>query len=100
MNYETVQNGPTCEVSFRGKLTFADNAGIKTLIKQVEKIDCHLCVLNVAGLQTIDSAGLGMLLLINDALVAVGKQMEVSGAAGQVLKMFEISKFSEMITIR
>jgi len=51
-------------------------------------------------LESIDSAGLGMLLIINDAVQEDSKSMVLSGAKGQVQKMLDISKFAEIITIK
>ena len=100
MEYTSTENGPAIDLVFKGKFSFSDNELVKNIIDEVKKSSCTNCLIDVSALTAIDSAGLGMLLLVNDALKDNDKNMEVRGAAGQVLKMLEISKFSQIITIK
>ena len=100
MEYSSQINGSACIISFNGQMTFSDNDTIRTVISEIEGGDFTSCSIDLSELTSIDSAGLGMLLLINDASTDCGKSLEISGAAGQVEKMLEISKFGEVLTIR
>lgn len=100
MEYSSTINGSNCELGFRGKFAFSDNETVQKLITELKSSSCTSCSINLSGLETIDSAGLGMLLLINDAIQEDGKTVELHSATGQVQKMLEISKFSEVISIR
>ncbi len=88
------------ELSLQGTFTFNDNERVRALIEEASESSCSSCKLDLKALDSIDSAGLGMFLLINDAVVGDGKTLELHNATGQVHKMLEISKFSEIITIR
>lgn len=100
MDYSTTQNGDTVSISFRGEFGFPDNPKTKSIITNIKENDCSLISIDLSGLETIDSAGLGMLLIINDAIEEAGKNLELCHPKGQVQKMLEISKFSKIITIK
>ncbi|WP_421783919.1 STAS domain-containing protein [Kiloniella litopenaei] len=100
MDYSTTQNGDTLSISFRGDFGFPDNPKTQEIIKEIEASNCSLCSIDLSGLENIDSAGLGMLLIINDAAEENGKSLELHRPTGQVQKMLEISKFSEIMTIK
>lgn len=100
MEYSSQVDGNTGVFSFRGKFSFADNDQARNIISEIKGGSYSICAIDLEGLESIDSAGLGMLLLINDSSDEMGKSMELRGASGQVQKMLEISKFGEVLTIR
>ncbi len=99
MDYSSKINGNTLEFSFQGNFSFDDNGKVNQAISEISDMECDLCSIDLSGLKSIDSAGLGMLLLMNDAAAERNKNFGIKGAAGQVSKMLEISKFSEIISI-
>ncbi|KLN60559.1 hypothetical protein WH96_12745 [Kiloniella spongiae] len=100
MDYSTTQNGETLSISFRGEFGFPYNPKAQKIIEDLKKSGCSGFSIELSELQSIDSAGLGMLLLINDAAQDNGKSLELCRPTGQVEKMLEISKFSEIISIK
>ena len=100
MEYSSKQDGTTCEINFLGKFSFTDNENVRMLIEEFKGSGCSRCSVQLGGLDEIDSAGLGMLILIHEAVKEDGKSVEFVGPTGQVERMLEISKFSEIITIR
>ena len=100
MDYTSNKNGRTLEFNFKGTFSFSDNEKIQKVIAEISDMEGDQCSIDLSGLDTIESAGLGMLLLMNDATVEKNKRLEISGATGQVHKMLEISKFSEIIPMR
>ncbi|WP_162200178.1 STAS domain-containing protein [Kiloniella spongiae] len=100
MDYSTTQNSNTLSISFHGDFGFPDNSKIQQIIKEIKESGCSGFSIDLSGLESIDSAGLGMLLLINDASEDNGKKLELCRPTGQVQKMLEISKFSEIISIK
>ncbi|WP_158090134.1 STAS domain-containing protein [Kiloniella majae] len=99
MDYSTTQNGDTVSISFRGDFGFPDNPKTQAIIAEIKENGGSHCSIDLSGLDSIDSAGLGMLLIINDAAEENGKSFELCKPTGQVQKMLEISKFSEIIKI-
>ena len=55
--------------------------------------------LNFSEVDFIDSSALGMLLFLNDNFTKKGGKVTLSGAQGQVLRIFELSKFTEIFEI-
>ena len=100
MEYSSKQDGSTCEISFLGKFSFTDNDAVRKLINEFKASGCTQCLVQLDRLEEIDSAGLGMLILIHEAVKEDGKSAVFVGPTGQVQKMLEISKFAEVITIR
>ena len=100
MDYSLKKDGSTCQISFRGQSGFADNEKARSIIEEIKVSGCSQCSIDLKDLESIDSAGLGMLLIINDAVQEDSKSMVLSGAKGQVQKMLDISKFAEIITIK
>ena len=100
MEYSSNQDGATCEFNFLGKFSFSDNEAVRNLIEEFKDSGCSQCPVQLGRLDDIDSAGLGMLILIHEAIHEDGKSVEFRGATGQVQKMLEISKFAEVITIK
>ena len=99
MEYSITNNSGACQAAMNGEFSFNDNPGVRKMIGELEKENATSCVLDMSGLNSIDSAGLGMILLINDAVKKSGKAMSIRGASGQVLKMLDISRFSDIVTI-
>ncbi|MBT7485655.1 MAG: STAS domain-containing protein [Rhodospirillales bacterium] len=100
MEYSSTQDGTKCEFSFRGKFAFADNDSVRNIIEEFKSSGCSHCAVQLGGLEEIDSAGLGMLILISDAVKEDGKSIEFCSPNGQPQKMLEISKFADIITIK
>ena len=99
MEYSSKSDGTTYIVAFNGKLEFSDNEAVQKIINEVNIQNCTQCRIDLSGLQGIDSAGLGMLLLMNEMIDIGSNKLELKSPSGQVLKMLEISNFSSIVTI-
>jgi anti-sigma B factor antagonist len=64
--------------------------GIESSIKHLIDDGARRLVLDVAGLNYIDSAGIGMLVSCTGHIEKSGGRMRVSGAHGSVAKAFEV----------
>lgn len=99
MEFSTTTNGDTLSISFRGNFGFSDNTNAQSIMAEMTDSSSSVCAIDLSGLESIDSAGLGMLLLLNDAAEGDGKKLELHKPSGQVEKMLQISKFSEFMSI-
>jgi anti-anti-sigma factor len=97
MNYTMKNAGNAFEVAMRGSFTFSDNESFRDLVLQVGKGEMKSCLLDIAGVDFIDSAGLGLLVLIKEAADRARVDIRMRGAQGQVRKMLDISQFAEVI---
>ena len=99
MDYTKSDSGSDLDFLLSGAFGFADNPKVRMLISELESSASNTITLDVSELTHIDSAGLGMMVLINDAAGDAGKNLSVKGATGQVKKLLEISKFDQMMTV-
>ena len=99
MDYSVAENGSNLTVQMQGKLSFTDNPTVRDIISHVRQWNGSRLSVDLSQLESIDSAGLGMLTLINDSAQDAGKAMVVSRPQGQVAKMLDISSFDELMTI-
>ncbi len=99
MEYKKSDNAGTLEFKMTGSFGFSDNPKIRGLIGELEGSDSSNVTLDLSGLSHIDSSGLGMLVLVNDATEEQSKKLTVKGASGQVRKLLDISKFDQMMSI-
>lgn len=99
MEYSTRRDGNSLVAALRGSLKFSDNSSLRSIIEEMKTSGAGSVTVDLAGLESIDSAGLGMLLLVNDAAKDNGQSLTVAGAQGQVRKMLDISKFGDLINL-
>lgn len=90
----------TFEVNINGRLVFSDNSQFRELVDRFRDHGGKDLVVDLSGLDFIDSAGLGMLLVAKEAADKNKMAMTVRGARGQVKEMFDISRFDAVISIQ
>jgi anti-anti-sigma factor len=83
-----------------GTFTFADNKSFKTILDHAEDTSIHQIELDFSAVTFIDSAALGMLLLLRDRCQQTHKPIILSRTHGQVDKVMRISRFDQLFTLR
>lgn len=86
-------------VPLSGRLTFAENNSFRTVVEGLEKDGRDHVVLDLAGLEFIDSAGMGLLLVARDLMRARGGSVTLANAGGQVARMLTLAKFGDFFTL-
>ncbi len=99
MDYSIHSDPDICRIVFSGKFGFSDSANIRKLIGSLADHKGKEVVLDLTDLEAIDSAGLGMIILLNDAAQEKELRIRLTGAGGQVRKMLDISNFAELMAI-
>lgn len=99
MDYDIRSHGHETEVMLRGRLTFADHESFRDIVSIFKEGTTRRCALNLGGLEFIDSAGLGLLLIVRDAAKDGHADVVLRGAKGSVRKMLDIAKFSDIIPL-
>ena len=97
MKIEFDDNG--ARVSISGEFTFSDHAAFKAVADRVFEGKAWPIVIDLAKLEFIDSAGLGMLLIVRDEANKANRSLVLSGPKGQVKRMFEVTKFDTLFTV-
>ena len=93
-------NNDHVTVKISGQFTFADNQKFKHVIELLSQEGLHGINLDFSQVSFIDSAGLGMLLLLRDQCQNNHISISIQNAKGQVEKVFLISKFDQLFTMK
>lgn len=89
----------TLDVTLSGKFTFKDHPEFREILQQIAEKDVQKVVMHMQRVEFVDSAALGMLLLALDETEKHKKQLVISGATGQVKKMFDMARFNTMFSM-
>lgn len=86
-------------IRISGRLTFNDHAAFSERIISTLEDGKTRNIVDLSGLEFIDSAGIGMLLIAADHVAKLGGKLAIRGARGQVGRVFEVARLSQMLTI-
>ncbi len=86
-------------IALSEKLTFEDHNNFRELLKLVNSNEHRSCTIDLKDLETIDSAGLGMLMIAFETAEKAGMQFQLAKPQGQVEKLLEISEFDKVMSI-
>ncbi len=86
-------------VRLSGAFTFNDHAEFRDILNTIGEIETTQVTFHFYGVDFVDSAALGMLLLARDEAEKHRKRLILSGATGQVRKMFEMARFGSIFSI-
>lgn len=99
MEYTLHEQGNDYQLDLSGTFTFSDNAKFRQIATTLRESNADTVTLKLGALEFIDSAALGMLLLLHDEAQKKGFKVVLSGANGQIKKMLQLSNFHEIFTI-
>tara|TARA_R110000868_G_scaffold165328_6_gene398777 strand:- start:359492 stop:359797 length:306 start_codon:yes stop_codon:yes gene_type:complete len=99
LNYTTAQSGDTIKVDLVGRFTFGDHSSFRKLIEEIRGQSAETQILDLSGVEFIDSAGLGMLLLARDEGEKIRATVILKGAQGQVKRMLEVARFDTLFKL-
>lgn len=96
---DATSTADTAIVSLNGRLTFAENAAFRRVVEGLERQGRHSVVINMAGVEFMDSAGMGLLLVARDVVAGQGGRVTLRDARGQVARMLRLAKFGDFFTL-
>lgn len=99
MNYKTKHENDTTTVELNGRFTFGDHSSFRKLIDEIRANETKTHILDLSGVDFIDSAGLVMLLLARDEGEKSRATVIIRGATGQVKRMLEVARFDTLFTL-
>jgi HptB-dependent secretion and biofilm anti anti-sigma factor len=97
MRFDLKDNDTT--VAIGGDLTFTDHVAFRELADRLAASHGKTITIDVSGLSFIDSAGLGMLLIAREEARKANRNLVLRGAAGQVKRMFALTKFDTLFAV-
>lgn len=99
MSKEIQVHGDHVEVKLSGELTFSSYREFQDVMKSATEAGKSSCVIDLSSLETIDSAGIGMLLYANDETKQTKIDLSLRGPQGAVKTVLEHTKINEVIPI-
>ena len=99
MQYRIENKDKTKTVFLEGTLTFTDNAAFRNIVHDLARHQGDRAVIDLGGLEFLDSAGLGMLLLARDTASEHKIRLSLRAPGEQVSRMLDIARFHELIPV-
>ena len=92
-------DGGPGQVALSGEFTFSDHVSFKELVSRLLEAKQSQIVIDLTKLNFIDSAGLGMLLLVREEAGKANGKVVLRGPHGQVKRMFDVTKFNTLFSV-
>lgn len=99
MKTQLTKNDDVIKIKISDKLAFDDHDSFRDLLSQISASGSKKCVMDLAELNTIDSAGLGMLMIAHETSEKENWEFVISQPQGMVRRMLEITEFNKLMTV-
>lgn len=99
MEYSQKIENDILYVTMEGSFTFSDNQAFRSIAEDVPKHSIVGVELDFSGVDYVDSAALGMLLLLRDITDKKHIPVSIKGVTSQVKKVFDVSRFDQLFKI-
>ncbi len=99
MQYTQQISEGVCTVVLEGQFTFSDNMAFRAITEEIAKHSLSKVIIEIGTLEYVDSAALGMFLLLRDFAQKRHLTLVLKGAQGQVKKVFDVSRFDQLFTL-
>ncbi len=99
LQYETSDRGDVVEVTLHGRVTYSDHPSFRNVIGQIRDSSAQKLIFDMSDVEFIDSAGLGMLLMVRDTASQKKAEVVLRNPRGQVQRIFASSKFETLFTV-
>ncbi|CAK0759687.1 HptB-dependent secretion and biofilm anti anti-sigma factor [uncultured Gammaproteobacteria bacterium] len=99
MKHTLNETGGRLVIALEGNFIFSDHAAFQSVLERLHQQAVKDCVFDLAGLDFIDSTGLGMLVLANDVCERSGFFLRLINAHGQVRAVLERAEFGTIMTV-
>lgn len=100
MEFVINDKGGQRDVVLSGRLTFVDHARMRDIIDGFKGGAVKTCKLDLAGVEFIDSAAMGMLLLARDTAVASHVHLTLKGARQEIKRLMAVARFDTLFEMQ
>jgi len=97
MDYSIKEDASSVTVQLNGELTVSDEEQFRTLCTDVTARAGTKCIVDLTQLSFLDSAGLGLMLVLKEMCDEAGKQVFLRVGNSPVRDILDISEFSSLI---
>ncbi|MEQ8506019.1 MAG: STAS domain-containing protein [Rhodospirillales bacterium] len=98
MKYQISEKGDTVTAQISGQMTFSDRGEVSGLSLALMRVNAEKIVVDLSGVEYIDSAGLGVLLILREAAQDKGKDITLTGMTGSAKEVLELACFDTLFT--
>lgn len=99
MEFQARTTPEAIEARLTGRMEFTDHERLRDLVALLDGPGARRFVLDVAGLDFIDSAGLGMLLILNEEAESRSVALVVRGPRNEVRRSIDLARIGEIVTV-
>lgn len=99
MEFQTRTSPDGIEVKLSGRLEFTDHDRLREIVELLERPAGRRFVVDLQTLDFIDSAGLGMLLILQEEAEQRNIKFVVRNPRNEVNRSLELARIGEIITI-
>lgn len=99
MDYTVSVSDAGFKASLSGDLSFADHGRFREVLEEINKSVESVVVLDIQQVSSIDSAGIGMLLIAAEQAGFRKQKFSVSRPTGQVERIIDLAALDKIIDI-
>lgn len=99
MEFITLTTPDAIEARLSGRLEFTDHDRLRDIVELLEAPGHRQFVVDLQDLEFIDSAGLGMLLILQEETEQRNIRFVVRSPRGDVKRSLDLAKIGEIVTI-
>lgn len=99
MRYEITTNGDEIVLALGERFTAVDAMTFRRVAESLQGESVRSVIIDMKDVDYIDSAAMGLLVLVRDNLIQHRIDMKVRSPRGQVKKAFDIFNFDQLFTI-
>jgi len=92
MNFQIGEDASGVYVRISGDLDFAANTEFKAIVTKLAGMKGRPVTLDLAGVNRIDSVGLGLLYIVKEEVGAYGNKIRLKSPQKSVMKMLELTE--------
>ena len=86
-------------VDVRGELDLYNAFRLKETVQKMVAMDIRVFILNLKGVDYVDSSGIGALLSINDLLAREGRKLRIANITRQLQKVMDLTRLTGFLPL-
>lgn len=99
MQVKTTVTDAVFEAHLSDRLSFSDNSAFRKLLNDMLASKARRWIIDLSALVSVDSAGLGMFIIAQDAAKKAGLPLTLRSPSGHVKNLIQLSKMDKLISV-
>jgi HptB-dependent secretion and biofilm anti anti-sigma factor len=99
MRVETRKDDSDLRIKLQDRMSFSDHGRFRELLTTIDQAAPSRCIFDMSELVSIDSAGLGMLMIAHEHAQKNGWALSLHAPQGHVRQLLQLSCFDRIMTI-